>query len=149
MQNKDDFVWYIDENKEYSVIKREQLSNGQIIQIEFQETIYKKKITYNVVLTINNKKKQILQTSEHVTTGRCGLEGLLWAKKAILDFEKYILEEIKNDKIKIYIMVMWADNRRRNTYIRGLKNDGYTISKNRWLQMLIKANCIKWGDYIK
>lgn len=138
MQNEDDFVWYIDENKEYSVIKRGQLSNGQIIQIEFEETIYKKKITYNVVLTINNKKKQIFQTSEHVTTGRCGLEGLLWAKKAILDFEKYILEEIKNDKIKIYIMVMWTDNRRRNTYIRGLKNDGYTISKIDGYKCLLK-----------
>lgn len=138
MQNKDDFVWYIDENNEYLAIKQEQLSNGQIIQIKFQETIYKKKITYNVVLAINNKKKHIYQSDEYVTTGRCGLEGLLWAKKAILDFEKFILEDRKDNKMKIYITVMWSDNRRRNTYIRGLRKDGYTISKIDGYKCLLK-----------
>ena len=138
MQDKQGFKYIKDSYGKYIFTKQHQLSNGQVILMEFEETGFKKKIVYNVVLTISNKKKRLSDYDENKTTGKCGLEGLLWGKRTILDFEKYILKEKSYDKRKIYIEVMWSDNRRRNAYIRGLKSNGYNISKLDGFKCLLK-----------
>ncbi|WCK57178.1 hypothetical protein PP175_28740 (plasmid) [Aneurinibacillus sp. Ricciae_BoGa-3] len=63
------------------------------------------------------QEKDVLTGKE---TGRCGLEGLLWAKRMILAFESSIYT--KNGEL---IRVGWLDNRRRDAYHHGLKKIGF------------------------
>lgn len=102
---------------------------------------------FTVSLVILDKKKHIRKwmsgsgTSnlECMTTGKCGLEALLWAKNAILEFEKWIpgewpwLESIRID-------VGWADSRRKRVYMYGLRRHGYTFEHNR--KCISKTICV-------
>jgi hypothetical protein len=67
-----------------------------------------------------------------VTTGKCGLEGLLWAKKKILEFEKYLR---KNSENPCSIHISGSDERRLKAYAWGLKKCGYdwTNSSHQYL----------------
>lgn len=121
---KNNFLW--DTEEECYVIS-DKLSNNQFIEIQFQEEWTSKKFFYNVYLTISNKRKS-KDNNFKKTTGKCGLEGLLWAKNKIIDFEDFIKESDMHNERPVYVYVQWDDNRRRNTYERGLKNLGYKYS---------------------
>lgn len=76
---------------------------------------------YSIVLKIINKKKQKTYLK---STGKCGLKGLLFAKEAIIFFEKYVIEKQYYTK-HCFILCFWDDNRRRDIYYRSLKKIGY------------------------
>ena len=110
----------------YQYYDTQKLSNGQTIKIVFDERETTKKFYYNIYLVIMDKKKSEFNTTLK-QTGRCGLEGLLWAKDKIIEFEEFILEKNRCKPIVIYCY--WDDNRRRDVYYRGLKNLGYGYSR--------------------
>lgn len=113
---------YVDECGDINYIQISKLSNGQTVKIEFQETISWHQYFYNIYLVICTKRKHENKTFRK-QTGKCGLEGLMWARNQIIEFEKYINEKHPSNKITIY--TTWDDNRRRNVYERGLRNLGY------------------------
>ena len=94
------------------------------ITFQFFPDEYYKNTLWNVVLVVYNKRKHAQRNlSEVRCTGHHGIEFLLFAKEAIQEFEKSIVETYPTEKHVIY--VGWADNRRRNVYERGLKPIGY------------------------
>jgi 5'(3')-deoxyribonucleotidase len=104
---------------------REKQENGDIFEIGFMENVSSKKVTYGVYfeITRNKNKENYL-----VSTGRNGLKGLLWAKKALIEFEEFIQHSNiaygHRNKQK-QILIMWDDNRRQKAYKRGMKGMGY------------------------
>ena len=113
----------------YGYYGSEKLSNNQTISIFFLHEYKLGKIDYAVVLAISNKKKHI---NEWLTgkrdvlsdqeTGKCGIEGLLWAKRKLIEFEEHISWRSE----QITINIDWTDNRRKRVYERGLLTLGYT-----------------------
>lgn len=116
------------------------LSNGQSIKIEFEAEDTNNYRYYSIALLIQDKKKQLKNFTHLKQTGRCGIEGLIWAKNKIAEFEKMILIENENYCYNntIIIYCEWDDNRRRNTYERGLKSLGYTFGKAFGKKVLMK-----------
>lgn len=136
-----DFTYYKPDEAFYKIDK---LSNGQTIGIFFYRNDYNKRYMYYIYLVIANKKKYIWQSVmgqrdvvSFKETGRCGLEGLLWAKQQIIDFES-------SDHMHLgdMICVSWLDNRRRNAYIYGLTKIGYKVGHidNKKCLYKVKAN---------
>lgn len=113
----------------YGLYKTHKLKNNQTIGIYFWKHELSKSNEYSIYLAIANKKKHLRQLilgekdilTDH-ETGKCGLEGLLWAKKQIVEFEKSIY--CKNGD---YISVYWTDNRRRDVYEYGLRKLGFMV----------------------
>jgi len=113
----------------FGYYKTHKLTNGQTIIICFNKFELSKSNEYSIYLAIANKKKHLRQLilgekdilTDH-ETGKCGLEGLLWAKKQIVEFEKFIY--CKNGD---YISVYWTDNRRRDVYEYGLRKLGFVV----------------------
>lgn len=125
-----EFERLVYEKCSYGYFKKHKLSNNQTISIFFIKEELKRGTDYFVVLAIANKKRDIKQwilgqrdVLSDKETGKCGVEGLLWAKKQIIDFEGFIKYQ-KN----VTICVSWLDNRRRNVYEYGLKKIGYNIN---------------------
>lgn len=118
-------------------ICRHKLSNGQYCMIAFYEYSNEicDRIDYNVVFAVANKKKQLYgffngTKEDNITlksTGHCGLEALVWARRAILDFEEFIIEQARywNYTHSISISVAGEDNRRFNAYKKGLSRYGF------------------------
>ena len=112
----------------YGFYKIDKLSNRQSIGIFFTEYSTGKRSYYNVAMAIANKRKYILDwildnySFENKSTGKCGLEGLVWAKKRLIEFEKS-----EHVRIGDVIEISWSDNRRRDAYEHALKKIGYEI----------------------
>lgn len=105
------------------------LENKQTIAIFFLLNETSRGEDYSVILAIANKRKHIKQwinqerdVLSDKSTGECGLEGLFWAKKRMLEFEEFI-----SHKENVTIYVYWTDNRRRRVYEYGLGKIGYKI----------------------
>lgn len=125
-----EFERLVYEKCSYGYFKTYKLSNNQTISIFFIKEELKRGTDYFVVLAIANKKRDIKQwilgqrdVLSDKETGKCGIEGLLWAKRQIIAFEDFIKYQ-KN----VTICVSWLDNRRRNVYEYGLKKIGYNIN---------------------
>lgn len=112
------------ENGWYDYWESTVLPSGQTVKIEFQEDETKKKLYYSIYLVTMDKRKSEAFTVLH-TTGKDGLQGLLWAKEKIIEFEKFILDEPRWHDRPIIMYCSWDDNRRRDIYHRGLKSIGY------------------------
>ena len=111
-----------DEEGWYSTTK---LPSGQTIRIEFQESNSWHKYHYNIYLVTSHKRKQ----SDNVTlkaTGKDGLEGLMWARDKIIEFEEFVKDIHRG--IPVIIYCCWDCNRRRNVYERGLRDLGYRFN---------------------
>ena len=116
------------EGRQYILTDRKKLKNGQTAWIFF--ALYGDEYTdiYNVMFAIGNKKKHIrnwmlrLDMNQYSVvdkeTGNCGLEGLLWARKKILEFEEYMDGEYR-------IVVYGSDKRRERLYRTALSKYGY------------------------
>jgi hypothetical protein len=104
---------------QYNYYKKEHiLSNGQFCEIVFEKIENNKlQSIYEISFCISNNRNYKYVNTQ---TGKCGLEGLLWAKKQIIKFEKYIINK-ENGK-HIILFCGWKDEKRKNTYYRGLKN---------------------------
>jgi len=110
-------------------IEKTVLSNGQIACIVFQENKYKNFTDYYVMFAIANKKKDIKNwlSSKHNNidnkqTGRCGIEGLIWAKNKVIEFEKHIKDRHYTNR---NIVISWADKKRKDVYVKAMMKLGY------------------------
>lgn len=126
-------IWH--EGANYGFYRREKLSNGQVIGIYFLRRASNHNVEYSTVLAIGKKKhinSLIFGDGEALldkTTGKCGLEGLVWAKRRLIEFEKFLQERLRyagrNKDIPTYICVYGTDKRRRTLYARRLRDIGY------------------------
>jgi hypothetical protein len=102
------------------------LPSGQTIKITFEENWSNSKYYYNIYLVTMNKRK-----SEHNTRlkimGCDGINGLLWAKRKVMEFEEFIKE--KREGVPAVVYCTWDDNRRRNAYAFGLRKIGYQFGR--------------------
>ena len=114
------------------------LSNGQSVLILFDRVQTDDSIEYYVGLAIAKNRKQAFnwyfENSSYLQgkeTGKCGLEGLVFAKQQLELFEDFIKNNFHYGR-KNVIMVGWEDNRRKNVYQKVLTKRGYT-GKGRYL----------------
>lgn len=114
-----------DSDSGYVYYDTEILPSGQTIHIGFQEGRSNDKYNYNIYLVISHKRRQADATVLK-QTGKDGLKGLLWAKRKIAEFEEFIKTE--KPGVPIIIYCWWDDNRRRDTYAKGLKPMGYRFT---------------------
>lgn len=130
----------------YGYFAKGTLSNGQTITIFFMEQRTSRGIEYNVALLIANKKKHIREwimgtrdVLSDKSTGTCGLEGLLWAKRQLSSFEAYIQERYPDNTKRTITMVIYpSDTRRKRVYVHGLKKAGYELGYRFSVQCLYK-----------
>ena len=102
--------------------------DGQTVKLYFESSFNRtySQCYWNVVLSIYNKRTQEDKNhSECKTTGK-SLKGLLFAKKAITEFESFIQNEIP---CKHTICIQWTNGRRRDVYTRSLVRMGYKIGQ--------------------
>lgn len=106
------------------------LSNKQTAGIAFYQHDTDKAISWYVTFAIADKRKRVLDylsergcgKIELKQTGRCGVEGLVWAKSKILEFANFIST---NNNKKNKIIVQGSDNRRFRIYERYLSRNGF------------------------
>jgi hypothetical protein len=108
----------------YGYTDKEKLPSGQTIEIIFQEFFCSGTYYFNICLETYHKRKQ-RDNLFNKQTGKDGLQGLIWAKKKILEFEEYVRQ--MESKYRAVIYCTWTDNQRRNVYEWGLKKIGYEI----------------------
>jgi len=117
----------------YGYYNTHKMTNGQTASIFFLEDDLKRGLEYSVVFAISAKKKYIKEwlmgkrdilTNE--STGKCGVEGLLWAKRQLIEFEEFIKK--RNYHNEITICIYWSDSRRRNVYTHTLGKIGYGVN---------------------
>lgn len=115
---------------EYTFVVSKKMPSGMTAQVTFYGDYWDNQRTaeFTVWLVVFKKRKSIPSLVLE-GTGRDGLKTLLFAKKAILDFEKFIVEKYGNCHQKVFINIGWDDNKRRNVYFRGLKNEGYKFDQ--------------------
>ena len=133
LTEKDDCLYYDNEHSSY--IEYATLSSKQtavFVATEYHKEL-KKDIRFYISFGIANKKKQLREWlfGEHVnlgscTTGRCGLEGLIWAKRKLIELEKELLSVYQEDQ-PVSIWVQWSDTRRKKVYQHYLQPLGYQI----------------------
>lgn len=116
------------------------------IKIELSYTYIKKNEhiwVWSVAFGISNKKKHIKQwfngETDRLTnniTGEGDLEGLIWAKNKLIEFEtQSSLPNICTHRV----IVEWDDNRRRNVYNKYLtKKLGYKMTRYEGGKCLLK-----------
>ena len=68
------------------------------------------------------------------STGKCGVEGLIWAKNGLLEFEKFI----KKEDLKQRIVVRWTDSKRKRVYKHYLEKEAYKLTIYYGKEFLIK-----------
>lgn len=124
----------------YAITK---LKNNQTATIVFYRHESQRSFAFYVAFAIANKRKHIrkwLDGSDNLTnlsTGKGGLEGLIWAKNQLLEFEEFIKQEGKS--VKAAICITWTNNRRRDIYEHYLKRIGYAMDFRRGSKCLSKA----------
>ena len=53
------------------------------------------------------------------------MEGLIWAKQCIIDFEKFL--KVQTYYLPASIIVQWTDSRRKRVYTRTLSKLGFRL----------------------
>ena len=138
----------------YRIYACRAVRNGQTGVLFLGRENLNKTIEWDVRFAISNKRKRIkawIEEREDLddTTGTCGLEGLIWAKNGILEFEKFIKEYyLKRDKCKKHRItiswtdnkrtISWTDNKRKKVYRRYLKRYGYELKIHYGAEFLVK-----------
>jgi hypothetical protein len=131
----------------YGYQSRKKLNSGQTVAIFFVKEERSRSTDYHILLLIANKKRDIndfiLEKRDVLTdkiTGRCGLEGLFWAKRMLLKFEDMIAQKYCGEK-EVCIVINATDSRRKKVYIQSLKKYGYILSIRDNKQSIFKKLC--------
>ena len=123
---------------EDEIIYKLKLDKGQLVQMNVQKETYMDTTRYFICLFINKRGKGYQMLHQ---TGHAGIEGLLWAKEMLIDLIEHI-RKIENKKHVIHIF--WDDARRRDVYIRGLKDIGFKVGYYyRWKCLLLTIPKVK------
>jgi hypothetical protein len=138
-------------NKNYSrTVQRTHttLSNGQhaamYVMVENPEGYY----AHYVGLCIGNTKRQCndwwqgrqnrrVRSVNLKSTGKCGIEGLVWALNQLLDLEKRLTACLKDGNFEV-IVIAAEDNKRASAYER-LKKYGYQEASYNGADVLVKV----------
>lgn len=107
------------------------LSNGQTAAIIFDRYDTAKVVYYYVMFAIGSKRKHVdawlfSQAANDLdcnTTGKCGIEGLIWAYTKLQEFEN--VSRIDNNSKEVRIIIQGSDSRRFRIYEHFLKRLGY------------------------
>lgn len=129
----------------YGYTTRTKFSNRQTGILFLNKEDLNKTIEWNVSFAIANKRKHIqawLQGDHAIddTTGTCGLEGLIWAKNGLLEFEEFIKNHyLKSPDHKNHrITILWTNSKRKRVYVNYLKRYGYVLKIHYGKEFLIK-----------
>lgn len=99
--------------------------NNQKACIYFEYIDTKSKHVWYVTADIFTKRKHRNSNLHNKkSSGKCGLDALIWFKQKIQNFESFMKRVGFTDKPHA-IVICWTDSRRRDIYHRGLKNIGY------------------------
>ena len=114
---------------EYTFVAEKKMPSGMTARITFYGDYWddQKTAEFNIFLVVFKKRKQISELYLK-STGKDGLKTLFFAKKAVFDFEKFIVEKYGRCHEKMFINIGWDDNQRRDLYYRGLKKYGYDFN---------------------
>ena len=109
----------------FGYYKRHFLSNGQVCEIRFYKD--ESKNSYSVGFCVANKKKYLnawfsgeKNSISYKSSGRCGLEALLWAKNQLAQFEQFIDKPCE-------ILITGEDQKRFRVYKWALEKCGYKM----------------------
>lgn len=114
---------------------------GQTVEVSFQsdQPVGSSIIHWNISLVIYNKRKDIKELYHTAAiTGKIGVKGLLFAKRAVQDFETYLKTSPYHNQKKHYLFATWLDNRRRDVYEYGLSKLGFEYSRYKGKKCLEK-----------
>lgn len=123
----DDFTF---DKESETYYRRHKLSNGQYCMIGFQRWQTDFQTIYYVVFCVADKKKHLNgylnQTKDDritlKSTGRCGLEALVWAYKMMREFEERVCVAPLSP---VRLAVIGEDRRRSHMYERALSRRGW------------------------
>jgi hypothetical protein len=118
-----------------SIVYSTKNSNGQIVKMTIRPDEYYNLVYWCVELWIGKRKNGYTFGKQ---TGTDGLKSLLWAKSCIADFIDKA-NNTKSSKVN-HILISWDDSRRRDAYIRGMKDLGFEmrrIEQRMWLHKRI------------
>lgn len=126
MEEYDIFLWDRDDDAFY---RRHRLSNGQYCMVKFVRYRTDYYNVYYTVFAVADKKKKLAayfneasgNTITLKTTGRCGLEALVWCYRTMVDFEGYLADFSVPSKVA----VIGEDQRRFRAYEKALSKKGY------------------------
>jgi len=96
-----------------------------------------KTIKYWIHASSGKKRREfeIFEDKENKSLG--GVKALFWIRDAMFDFPRYFSERRNLRGKTCYLMVGWADNRRRNIYSRLIK-EGFEFRSEQGRKILIK-----------
>ena len=94
-----------------------------------------KTIKYWVHASSGKKRKEFEIFEEKASKSLGGIRALFWIKEAMYDFPKYFSNRVRNRTE--YLMIGWADSRRRNIYQR-LEKEGFLFMVDNGNKILMK-----------
>lgn len=131
--------------KEHYYYKRHQLSNKQVCELRMYQYRAKDCTQFCVAFVVANKKKHIAAwfgdygggtRVDMKTTGKAGIEPLMWCKEQLLLFQKQIVRHYrKYERIKI---VIYATDAKRFHAYRYMKRYGYVEGVHFGCRALVK-----------
>ena len=108
--------------------------DGIITEIKFLLDVQTDDIEYYwVELWSYRKRKDADRNMNHLITFGGGVHRLYFAREAIKDF----IEQSKQTGYSFGIVVHWADNRRRDVYVKALTKLGFAIERYNGELMLV------------
>lgn len=123
----------------YMFSQTKKMESGDSVDFEAVRISRKKDIDYYGIMLSVYRKKRDRDVMDPVQTGKGSISGLLWAKKCILEFEKFIKDNPFLFKETVVILIEWTDGRRKSVYEWALKKHGY---QNEWR---LNRKCLaKW-----
>lgn len=105
-----------------------------VIVIPYQTN---KSIKYWIHVSSGKKRKEfeIFEDKDNKSLG--GIRALFWIKDAMYDFPKFYAGRRSIKELNAYLMIGWADSRRRNIYQR-LQKEGFQFMIDDGRKILMK-----------
>jgi len=112
---------------------QEETFNGYVYRVSISVYEWKKSTKFWVAASSGKKRKEkdIFEEKENKSLG--GMKALLWIKNKMFEFPKWYNSTDENQ----YILVHWADSRRRDIYQRLIK-EGFQFMVDDGRKILMK-----------
>ena len=94
-----------------------------------------KSIKYWISVSSGKKRKEFEIFEDKASKSLGGIRALFWIKEAMYDFPKYFSNRVGSRAE--YLMIGWADSRRRNIYQR-LEKEGFLFMVDNGNKILMK-----------
>lgn len=137
----DGIEFTLDNGGWYDYTAKKKMPSGMTAEVTFSGYMNRRETSVTFYVGLNVYKKRSYRDSNwNKVTGKDGLKPMLFAREAIVDFEKWFLEHstYKDHHEDVFIAIQWTDKRRREAYHRGLKSLGYHYDSHWGEKVLIK-----------